>query len=150
MMRFETCDTSPNFYRVRGLRKYSSKYISSIKDKHKYLEDGIWHVHVSQCVCLSQYGYNETGHVDYSQLPDWVQMLIAKEKEGWRRGTTAPIQNSIDNATAYATLYLTSNAPAEVVSAAYKALAKKHHPDKGGDPEAFKRITEAYEKLKKR
>jgi len=29
----------------------------------------------------------------------------------------------------------------------YKTMAKKHHPDKGGDPETFKSITRAYEIL---
>ncbi len=35
----------------------------------------------------------------------------------------------------------------EVVRAAYRALAKKYHPDNGGDPEEFRRIEEAYRVL---
>jgi curved DNA-binding protein len=35
----------------------------------------------------------------------------------------------------------------EEIKSAYKKLVKKHHPDLGGDPEEFKRINEAYEKL---
>jgi DnaJ-domain-containing protein 1 len=30
---------------------------------------------------------------------------------------------------------------------AYRRLVKTHHPDAGGDPEVFKRIQEAYEKI---
>eukprot|EP00971_Amphidinium_carterae_P342408 6481703-Amphidinium_carterae.1 len=31
------------------------------------------------------------------------------------------------------------------IKKAYRKLAVKHHPDKGGDPEKFKEITRAYE-----
>lgn len=35
----------------------------------------------------------------------------------------------------------------DVVKKAYKKLAMKHHPDKGGDPEQFKKIQTAYDKI---
>lgn len=31
------------------------------------------------------------------------------------------------------------------ITKAYRKLAKKKHPDKGGDPEEFKALAEAYE-----
>jgi hypothetical protein len=34
---------------------------------------------------------------------------------------------------------------AEEINAAYKELAKKHHPDRGGDEEEFKKLHAAYE-----
>jgi DnaJ-class molecular chaperone len=37
----------------------------------------------------------------------------------------------------------------EELKKAYKKLALKHHPDKGGDPERFKEITKEYEELLK-
>jgi DnaJ-domain-containing protein 1 len=49
---------------------------------------------------------------------------------------------------AFATLHLLPSAPPEVVRASYKALAMKHHPDKGGDVRAMQRINEAYERLR--
>ncbi len=49
---------------------------------------------------------------------------------------------------AFATLHLLPSAPPEVVRASYKALAMKHHPDKGGDTEAMQKINEAYERLR--
>ena len=36
---------------------------------------------------------------------------------------------------------------ADEVKRAYRKLAMKHHPDKGGDAEKFKRIVYAYESL---
>lgn len=44
-------------------------------------------------------------------------------------------------------LGLTENATDEEIKRAYKKLAMKHHPDKGGDEKRFKEITEAYREL---
>lgn len=44
----------------------------------------------------------------------------------------------------YATLGLTKTASTDEIKAAFKQLAKKHHPDVGGDPNKFKDINEAY------
>ena len=46
-------------------------------------------------------------------------------------------------------LGLSANATVSDVENAYRALAKRHHPDLGGDPEDFKRLTLAYETAKK-
>jgi DnaJ-class molecular chaperone len=50
--------------------------------------------------------------------------------------------------TLYSVLEVTRGASPAVIEAAYKALAKKHHPDHGGNPEAMKDITAAYSILK--
>jgi len=44
----------------------------------------------------------------------------------------------------YATLGLTSNATPAEVTKAFRKLALIYHPDKGGDPEEFKKINNAY------
>jgi hypothetical protein len=49
----------------------------------------------------------------------------------------------------YDVLWLRPGAPSEVVKAAYKALAFKHHPDKGGDTAAMQAINVAFEQLQK-
>ena len=46
-------------------------------------------------------------------------------------------------------LYLTKDAPIEVVKAAYRALMVLHHPDKGGDEETAQKINEAYHSIMK-
>ena len=47
----------------------------------------------------------------------------------------------------YQRLGLSRGASADEVKKAYRALAREHHPDKGGDPEMFKGIQEAHEVL---
>lgn len=51
------------------------------------------------------------------------------------------------SASAYAKLYLLDGAPLEVVRAAYKALAQKYHPDKGGDVEVMSTLNVAYKEI---
>lgn len=47
----------------------------------------------------------------------------------------------------YDTLGVSQNASQDDIRRAYRKLAMKEHPDKGGDPERFKKISEAYEVL---
>ena len=51
------------------------------------------------------------------------------------------------NGSAYKTLGLKEGASAEEIKTAYRRLAMKHHPDRGGDPEEFKKIQSAYDYL---
>lgn len=47
----------------------------------------------------------------------------------------------------YQILGVDRNASAEEIKSAYRKLAKKHHPDLGGNPEKFKEINEAHDIL---
>lgn len=47
----------------------------------------------------------------------------------------------------YDTLGVGKSASPEEIKAAYRKLAMKHHPDRGGDPMQFQKLTEAYETL---
>jgi DnaJ-domain-containing protein 1 len=71
-----------------------------------------------------------------------VEWQPSKGKERPRTRTTPR-----NETTAHAVLHLLPSAPPEVVRAAYKALAMKHHPDHGGDTEAMQKINEAYRRL---
>ena len=57
-----------------------------------------------------------------------------------------PNQN-INNNEYYELLHVKKNATSSEIKKSYRKLAMKHHPDKGGDPEKFKEITEAFEVL---
>ena len=48
-----------------------------------------------------------------------------------------------------AVLGLANAAGADEIKAAFRKLAMKHHPDRGGDQEVFKSINEAYMELEK-
>lgn len=62
---------------------------------------------------------------------------------GGRRGP----QKDVDTNAFYEALGVTKEATQDEIKKAYRKLAIKHHPDKGGDPEVFKQITKAYETL---
>jgi molecular chaperone DnaJ len=47
----------------------------------------------------------------------------------------------------YSVLGVSKNADIGEIRTAYKQLAKEHHPDKGGDPEKFKELSQAHEVL---
>ena len=47
----------------------------------------------------------------------------------------------------YETLGVDKNATQDELKKAYRKLSKEHHPDKGGDEEKFKEISEAYSVL---
>jgi DnaJ-class molecular chaperone len=55
--------------------------------------------------------------------------------------------DNFPNLDPYDTLGVPRNSDENTVKKAYKKLAMKHHPDKGGDPEQFKRIQAAYDKI---
>lgn len=50
----------------------------------------------------------------------------------------------------FSALHLLPSAPRAVIDAAYRALAKLHHPDLGGDPAVMRQLTEAYDVLSRR
>ena len=47
----------------------------------------------------------------------------------------------------YQILGISKDAPKDEIKKAYRKLAHKYHPDKGGDEEKFKEINEAYQVL---
>lgn len=47
-------------------------------------------------------------------------------------------------------LHLRETAPPELVDAAFRCLAKMHHPDKGGDPGTMRELTAARDALSRR
>ena len=47
----------------------------------------------------------------------------------------------------YKTLNINRNATQDEVKKAFRKLSKTHHPDKGGDENTFKELSEAYDTL---
>ena len=47
----------------------------------------------------------------------------------------------------YQLLGITPSATQTEIREAYRRKAKQHHPDKGGDPDMMRALTEAYQRL---
>jgi DnaJ-class molecular chaperone len=47
----------------------------------------------------------------------------------------------------YSVLYVSPDAPQEVIQAAYRALANLYHPDRGGNPEKMKALNIAFQEI---
>ena len=74
-----------------------------------------------------------------------VCTLAQKHCSGYTHMGESPTGAAIvTNASAYAMLHLLPTAPPEVVTAAYRALAKKAHPDVGGSTQTMQTINTAY------
>lgn len=84
-------------------------------------------------------------------------VLCEHEMPGWQLGRRLPFEmpevdlgpgpgaDAVDPVTtAFSELGLSPDADAEEVRAAYRERVKDVHPDQGGDPEAFKRVRDAY------
>jgi len=63
----------------------------------------------------------------------------------WQQETKAHTNDDTD---ALRILHLTEGAPPELIVAAYRVLAKIHHPDRGGGNDDMVRINLAYERLR--
>ncbi len=84
---------------------------------------------------------------DWGCLDEWLDELrsvyeIETEYDDEQPSRPPPPQSI---ASPFQTLYLLPNAPPEVVKAAYKALAKIHHPDARGSSEKMIEINRAFE-----
>lgn len=71
----------------------------------------------------------------------WGERSEGRERDAARQPT------DINRVKAYRRLGLEPGADATTVRAAYRQKVKEVHPDRGGDEEAFKQVTEAYETL---
>jgi len=68
-------------------------------------------------------------------------------EEGMPGGGGRRPKRDVDTTKFYKLLEVDKSAASTEIKKAYRKLAIKHHPDKGGDPEKFKEITRAYEVL---
>jgi curved DNA-binding protein CbpA len=66
----------------------------------------------------------------------------------WQSGSN-PGRVILQRQQALAVLGLPLNATPQQVKRRYRALAKRHHPDRGGDPRQMQKIIAAYEFLMK-
>lgn len=107
------------FYKIVGAKGRALDWIRySVPVQLRYFENGAWYVH---------------------------QKHIEDVKQLWDNDVVTTITSGPDD---YALLHLRSDAPVFIVEAVWRALAKLHHPDRGGDEETFKRLNAAYQRIK--
>ena len=106
-------------------------------------EHSTWEIHWPWVHSVAGWARGQGYTVDWSSLPDTWQMAAAGASVG-----AASMSGGVSQPNAFEALYVEENAPDEVVTAAFRALAKKHHPDRGGDEEEFKKISDAYEAIR--
>jgi len=82
------------------------------------------------------------------RLEAWLAMWFAQEAVTWERPARRPAPApALALAPAYRVLYLVEGAPAELVEAARRVLAKRYHPDAGGTDEAMAAINAAADRI---
>jgi hypothetical protein len=112
---------------------------------YRRYESGHWYVHTKRLPQVVAMGRRYFGHVDYSSLPELMQIQLVKQLEGFNSTTTTLSPSAVGP---HAVLFVLEGAPWEVIEAAYKALALKTHPDRGGRTEDFQKVQRAFEELK--
>ena len=138
-----------DFFVIEKAPAEVSSYIkwSITPTMYRFYEDEKWYVHKDHLLDVVQLGYIKAKYLDYSQLDLYWRTKIELAMTGWTKENTSTISNPSDP---YAILHLTSGAPEYILEAVWKAVLKKNHPDKGGDPEVFMRMKKAYEDIKRR
>lgn len=148
---------SGDFFQLAGLPSEAKSWVRyDVPSEYRYYSAdeaamGYWYIHEKYLLGAIELAYKQLGAVDYSCLPGYLQMEIAKAKELWTVHTrrTSPVSKTTGVRESYAQLYLLPSAPLNVVHSVWRALAKTSHPDQGGDASLFRKYSEAYEAIKK-
>src|SRR5690349_7539483 len=119
-----------NWVRLKGA--YSKPFVDFIKTGVRPVayrdfdaESKLWRVYWSQLPLVVHAGKKYFDHVDWSSLPEKWQMYAA--------GAHVPqAETSLASESPFGVLFLTEDAPMEVVKASYRALSLMYHPDHHG------------------
>lgn len=130
------------------------QYIQDFEDKkrkeqsRKHTTGGNQHTTGGSQGKGSGFGWNEEDVNDFFRNFD---QRFGQQNQGYQRPSDRPPPpNGAGTSTGdYRVLFVTNDAPPEVITAAYRALAKLHHSDSGGSDERMKVINVAYDRIKK-
>ena len=95
-------------------------------------------------LCYAWLQYANAYYLDWNNNKNTTEANVNKLLDNfWQRFA------SVDEQTmALRTLKLKADASRHDITRSYRELASRHHPDKGGDTEAFIHIRQAYELLR--
>lgn len=82
----------------------------------------------------------------YDAYPDVVIDDVARAQSSWQSSGKRSAHTDPD----YSALHLLPTAPLPLVDAAYKCLARLHHPDAGGDTSAMQQLNAARDAIRAR
>lgn len=102
-----------------------------------------WYVYYDKLPLLVGLARRFNMQVDWSDLPESWQVLIVQNRD-----RVIEVENEVSSA--FKTLFLTEDAPIEVVKASYRALVSRYHPDHNdgqGDTEKLNELIKAYKVL---
>lgn len=138
ILKLEPADAQ--WVRLRGCAKPVVTFIRfSLKSAYRRFnkDEGAWEIHNSSLPNLAHLATKYQSGSDCSSLP-----------EEWRcRFLGIKFEASVPETSPYTALHLTSDAPIELVRAAYRTLSFIHHPDRGGDSQRFQSVADAYRKV---
>lgn len=125
--------------RVNVSFPYSRRFIELLRalpaeDRSWHADERCWAVDLRHLPKLAALGARLFGDTDATALHA-AQRAVVEEACG--AAAAAPA--------CYAALHLLPSAPLPVVKAAYRALARLHHPDHGGSSREMAAITRAYQ-----
>lgn len=114
-------------------------------DYRKYdADEKCFLLHWSRLPIFMSFANKLSLYVDRTHLPDKWQMLAA--------GGAATFITSYSNENHFSTLFLSEDAPLEVIKAAYEALMHLYHPDTNdgeGNTEQLQKVRTAYKQIMK-
>ena len=107
---------------------------------------GTWYIWWTKLPDLVDMAYKFFEHITYIDVPEEWKTNHSVDEEPKR------VKRKNRSNSPFNSLFLTEDAPEEVIRAAYQALLSLYHPDHNagkGDPEKLNRVIEAYKMIKK-
>ncbi len=146
---------------------FNEGWVGAIKHvipKHdRGFNNGVWQFdakHYAGVLAITQHYFgnqiiDSTGGIAAPQSSTWKERfdvwIASGEKmdQEYRKKGWDSVNQKQEKFDPFDVLFVTKNAPKEVIVAAHRVLSSIFHPDKGGDEETMKRINSAFQLLKK-
>ena len=135
---------------VRCVVGYNTAFVNFLKygvtpQSYRYYDNDrhCWLVHWTRLQIIVPVARRHFDEVDWSTLPDSWQIYLV--------GGAAPSEENAEievKRSPHEILFVTADAPLEVIRASYYALATLYHPDRDGDPEKMVELTTAYDQIR--
>ena len=143
----DTLEVLELHFRDKKLQEFLSNHVSP-KYRTWYKAGKCWNFMRSILGEVISYSRHLFNHIDSSSIPIMYQEVVQDALRGVVDKEKFKYKTIKKDRSPYSILYVTPDAPHFVIKAAYKALAFKYHPDRGGDADKFQEVASAYEAVK--